>query len=158
MPGKHPYSERYFEDYTAGEIVEFGDESVDEARIVNFAREYDPQAFHIDPVAAARSPFGGLVASGWQTAALMMRMMVDHFVSSHSLGSPGIDELRFLAPVRPGDRLRCRLTVLSTSPSKTKADRGSITQKVEVLNQAGVAVLSCIGRGFYRRRPETPKS
>lgn len=155
MSGRHSYSERYFEDYRAGEIVEFGNESVDEARIVTFAREYDPQAFHTDPVAAAHSPFGGLVASGWQTAALMMRMMVDHFVSRHSLGSPGVDELRFVAPVRPGDRLSCRLTVMSTALSKSKADRGSIVQKVEVLNQSGVVVLSCIGRGFYRCRPRS---
>ena len=151
MP-RSAFRDRYFEDYRAGEVVEFGSVTLSEADIIAFARAYDPQAFHIDPEAARASPYGGLIASAWHTGSLMMRMMVDHFISRHSLGSPGVDELRFLAPVRPGDTLRCRLTILEARRSATKPDRGTIKQKVEVLNQDGIVVFSCVGLGFYRCR------
>jgi len=150
-----PPRERWFDDYTAGETLEFGDHTVGEAEIIAFARQFDPQPFHVDLQAAARSPFGGLIASGWHTGSLMMRMMVDHFVSPRaSLGSPGLDEIRWLQPVRPGDRLRVRLTITGTRRSTTRPDRGTIDQLVEVLNQRDEVVMSCRGKGIYRRRPE----
>jgi acyl dehydratase len=152
MRVEHTFKDRYFEDYRPGEVVEFGSVTISEADIIAFGRAFDPQPFHIDPEAARASPYGGLIASAWHTGALMMRMMVDHFVSRHSLGSPGVDELRFLAPVRPGDTLRCRLTVLEARPSATKPGRGTIKQRVEVLNQHDAVVFSCVGRGFYRCR------
>src|ERR1035438_7980609 len=105
--------DRYFEDYLPGSVSEFGSIAVDEAEIIEFGKRFDPQEFHIDPVAAARGSFGGLIASGWHTGSLMMRMIVDNYLSkASSLGSPGIDELRWLRPVRPGDTLRLRATIL----------------------------------------------
>jgi acyl dehydratase len=154
MSGDHAFRDRYFEDYRPGEVVEFGSVTVTEADIIAFASAYDPQPFHVDPEAARASPYGGLIASAWHTGSFMMRMMVDHFISSHSLGSPGMEEMRFLAPVRPGDTLRCRLTILEARRSATKLDRGTIKQRVEVLNQDSVVVFSCIGLGFYRCRSD----
>ena len=118
-------SARYFEDYVPGAMEEFGAIAVDEAEVIEFARRYDPQAFHTDPEAARRSMYGGIVASGWHTAAMMMRLLVEHTLSpASSLGSPGVDELRWLKPVRPGDTLSVRTTVLDTAPSRSKPDRG----------------------------------
>src|SRR5438552_14010053 len=120
-----PLKQRWFEDYTVGEVFEFGDHLVTAEEIVDFARRYDPQPFHIDPVAAAQSSFGGLVASGWMSGAVLMRMMCDHFIPpSSAMGSPGVDELRWLRPVRPGDRLKARVRVLQTRRSQSKPDRG----------------------------------
>jgi acyl dehydratase len=145
---------RYFEDYSTGEVFEFGGHTLTEVEIVAFARQFDPQPFHLDQAAARSTPYGGLIASGWHTACLMMRMLVDHFISPvASLGSPGIDELRWLAPVRPGDRLRARLTILETRPSSRRPDMGVLTQRVEMINQDDVIVMTCRGTGFYRRRP-----
>src|SRR5215475_3072288 len=111
-PFATPIESRYFEDYVAGTVYTFGSTKVDEADIVRFAREYDPQPFHIDPAAARTSPFGGVIASGWHTAAIMMRLVVDHYLSRvASLASPGLDELRWTQPVRPGDTLSVRATV-----------------------------------------------
>jgi acyl dehydratase len=152
MSAGHAFKDRYFEDYRVGEVADFGSVTLSESDIIAFARAFDPQPFHIDPQAAQASPYGGLIASAWHTGSLMMRMMVDHFISRHSLGSSGVDELRFLAPVRPGDTLRCRLTILEARRSQTRPDRGTIKQKVEVLNQQDVVVFFCIGRGFYRCR------
>src|SRR5438128_10083668 len=104
-----PVEARYFEDYVPGAVVEYGEIRVDEAEIVEFARRFDPQDMHVDAEAAARGRFGGLVASGWHTAAMMMRLFADHFLSKvASLASPGIDELRWIRPVRPGDVLLIR--------------------------------------------------
>ena len=109
----NPIDDRYFEDYVTGSTYEFGDIAVSEAEIIEFAGRYDPQDFHTDPAAAMKSPFGGLIASGWLTAALMMRLFADHYLSRNaSLSSPGIDELRWKKPVRPDDRLRIRVTVV----------------------------------------------
>ena len=146
--------ERWFEDYAVGEVFEFGDRLVTEAEIVDFAGRYDPQAFHTDAEAAAQSSFGGLVASGWMTAALLMREMCDHFIPPRSaMGSPGVDELRWLRPVRPGDRLRVRVTIVDVRVSQSKADRGVITLGQQVINQAGEVVMSLSGRAILRRRP-----
>lgn len=145
--------DRYLEDFAEGEVVEFGRAEVTAEEIVAFATKYDPQAFHLDPAAGAATPYGGLIASGWHTAGLTMRMMVDHIVSRHGLGSPGVDELRWHRPVRPGDVLTCRATVLEVRPSRSKPDRGIVRQRIETLNQAGEVVLSWIGNGMLRTRP-----
>ena len=149
-----PLKERYFEDYTAGEVFVYGDHEVTEQEIVEFARRYDPQPFHVDADAARDSIYGGLIASGWMTGSIMMRMLVDHFLSPLSgMGSPGIDELRWFKPVRPGDRLRVRLTLLETRRSQTRPDRGLIQVQQEALNQDGEVVMLVRSWGMYRCRP-----
>ncbi len=138
-----PAEDRYFEDYLPGTIVEYGEIRVTEAEIIEFARRFDPQDMHLDPAGAARGRFGGLIASGWHTAAMMMRLFADNFLSkAASLASPGIDELRWLKPVRPGDVLRIRVTVLETARSRSKPDRGMVRTLVEILNQDGDVVMS----------------
>ena len=149
--------QRTFDDYVVGETFEFGETIVSEADIIAFARQFDPQPFHIDPVAARSSIFGGLIASGWHTAALAMRLFVDHVLSpENSLGSPGVDELRFPAPVRPGARLGIRVTVTETRPSRSRSDRGLVRQQLEVLDRASsppVVVMTMSTMGLFRRRP-----
>ena len=146
---------RWFEDMQPGEVREFGDYSMAEAEIVEFARKYDPQPFHTDPDAAKSSIFGGLIASGWHTASVAMRMMADHALSPESsMGSPGIDALRWLKPVRPGDRLRVRMTIEEAIASRSKPDRGIVKSLTEVLNQDGEVVLSMRGMTMIRRKPE----
>jgi acyl dehydratase len=111
--------------------------------IVAFARRYDPQAMHTDAEASARGPFGGLIASGWHTAAMVMRLFVEHYLSRvATLPSPGIDELRWVLPVRPGDRLRVRVTVTEARRSRSKPDRGIVRSLVEVLNQRDEVVMT----------------
>lgn len=140
-----PAADRYFEDYPPGLEREFGEIEVTEAEVIAFGRRYDPQPFHVDPEAAKSSMFGTLVASGWQTAALMMRLIVDHYLSPvASLGSPGVDELRWLRPVRPGDTLRVRGTVVSARRSRSKPDRGIVQARFEVFNQHGEIVMTSI--------------
>jgi acyl dehydratase len=151
-----PLKERWFDDYRVGEVFEFGDRLVTAEEIIEFAQRYDPQPFHVDVDAAASSSFGGLVASGWMTASLLMREMCDHFISPRSaMGSPGFEELRWPRPVRPGDRLRARVTVAGARPSRSKPDRGVITLRQEVFNQAGELVMSLSGNAMVRRRTET---
>jgi acyl dehydratase len=136
-------AERYFEDYTVGLVDEFGDVLVTAEEIVEFARRYDPQAMHIDAEASARGPFRGLIASGWHTSAMTMRLFVEHYLSRvATLPSPGIDELRWLLPVRPGDRLRVRVTVTEARRSRSKPDRGIVRSLVEVLNQRDEVVMT----------------
>jgi acyl dehydratase len=138
-----PAAERYFEDYHVGMVSEFGDVLVTDEDIVGFARRYDPQPMHIDAASAANGPFGGLIASGWHTAALVMRMVVANYLSKvATLPSPGIDELRWVRPVRPGDRLRVRSTVTEANRSRSKPDRGMVRSLVEVLNQNDEVVMS----------------
>jgi len=135
--------QRYFEDYTPGSVVTYGPIEVDAAEIIEFARRFDPQAFHVDPERAAAGPFGGLVASGWHTAAMMMRVLVDRYLSRvASLGSPGVDELRWLAPVRPGDRLWVRITVLEARRSRSKPDRGLVRSLIEVCSERGDILMT----------------
>ncbi len=149
-----PIEDRYFEDYAPGAVHEYGSIAVTEAEIIDFARRYDPQDMHVDPAAAARGNFGGLIASGWQTATIMMRLLVDRFLSKvASLGSPGIDELRWTRPVRPGDVLRIRVTVLEAARSRSKPDRGMVRTLVEVLNQDGELVMSLKPMNLLRCRP-----
>jgi acyl dehydratase len=147
-------SPRYFEDYPPGAIFEGGAITVSESDIVDFARRYDPQTMHIDPAAAMRGFFGGLIASGWHTAALMMRLFAAHFLSpASSLASPGIDELRWLKPVRPGDVLSLRVTVTEARRSRSKPEQGVVRSFVEVLNQNGEAVMTLKPISLIRRRP-----
>lgn len=148
-----PFKQRYFEDYEVGETAEFGDYAVTEEEIVEFARKYDPQPFHVDPEAGARTIYGGLISSGWMTGSIMMRLLVDNFISSlSSMGSPGIDEVRWHKPVRPGDRLRVRTTILEKRRSESKPDRGVIRVRQEAVNQDGETVMSYTGMGMYKCR------
>jgi acyl dehydratase len=148
-----PIDERYFEDYKVGSTYEYGTIAVDEAEAIAFARKFDPQPIHVDPVAAADGPFGGLIASGWHTTALMMRLFVDHYLSSvASLASPGVDELRWLKPVRPGDELRIRVTVTEARISRSKPERGIVRTMIEVLNQHGEIVSSMNAMNLLRTR------
>jgi acyl dehydratase len=143
----------YLEDHIPGSVYTFGSVVVDEKTIVDFASQYDPQVFHTDPEAAKKTSFGGIVASGWHTAVLAMRLIVDHRLSHMAnLGSPGLDEVRFLKPVRPGDELRVRLTILEARPSASKADRGVVKSLVEVLNQSGEVVASWKGINIVLRK------
>lgn len=146
--------DRYFEDYVEGSVHRFGVVTVEAHEIVAFAKQFDPQPFHADPEAAKQTPFGGLIASGWHTAALMMRLFVAHYLTRvASLTSPGIDELRWLKPVRPGDELSIQVTVLRSAPSKSKPDRGAVTSLVEVFNQREEAVMTLKAVNLIARRP-----
>lgn len=143
LQGQVAIDRRYFEDYTAGSVFECGPLVVEQAEMIAFAKRYDPQSFHTDPEAAARSAFGGLIASGWHTAAMTMRLLVEGYLSTvASLGSPGIDELRWTRPVRPGDVLRVRVTVFEARRSQSKPDRGVVRSLIEVSNQRGEQVMS----------------
>ncbi len=145
---------RYFEDYLLGTTYECGTISFDEASIINFAKEFDPQPFHVNPVAAASGPFGGLIASGWHTAALTMRLLVENYLSAEaSLGGAGADEVRWPYPVRPGDTLRVRATVVESRRSLSKPDRGIIKTLAEAANQDGRTVMRCTAINFLRVRP-----
>jgi acyl dehydratase len=149
-----PRDARYFEDYAAGSVHEFGSTRVELNEVIAFARKFDPQTMHVDPGAAAAGPFQGIIASGWHTASMMMRLFVDHYLSSiASLASPGIDELRWMLPVRPGDTLRVRVRVLESRPSTSKPDRGLVRSSIEVLNQRGEVAMSAKAMNLLLRRP-----
>jgi acyl dehydratase len=143
-----------FEDFVPGWTFENGPRTLSADEITAFARDWDPQDYHTDEAAARASPFGGLIASGWQTACVGMRLMCDGYLTDSScVGSPGIDELKFLKPVRPGDALRFRAVVLEARPSQSKPDRGIVSWRWEVLNQDGEVVLSMLGKQLFLRRP-----
>lgn len=149
-----PVEDRYFEDYVPGTVHVFGSLTVTEEEILDFARRFDTQSFHTDPEAAQEGPFQGLIASGWHTAAVMMRLYADHYLSKvASLGSPGVDAVRWLRPVRPGDTLTVRATVASARVSRTKPDRGLVHTDLEVLNQHGESVLTMTAMNLLLRRP-----
>jgi acyl dehydratase len=148
-----PVEDRWFEDYVPGSVYEFGHLGVSEADIVDFARRYDPQAIHDDPGWAATGPFRGLIASGVQTMALCMRLYVDHYISRvASLASPGLDEVRWPRPVRPGDQLHLRVRILDARLSRSKPDRGLVHTLVEGLNAEDQVVLSFTALNFFARR------
>ncbi len=152
-----PIEDRYFEDYVVGSVHEFGSIAVDEAEMIAFARRFDPQAAHVDPEAAKTTAFGGLVASGWHTGSLMMRLLADHYYSRvATLGASGIDELRWLRPVRPGDTLSVRVTVTEARPSRSKPDRGIVRSFVEVLTADRRAVMTLSAVTLILRRPARP--
>lgn len=145
--------DQYFEDFEPGQVYELGCRTVTEDEIVAFGEQWDPQPFHVDAAAAAASVFGGLIASGWHTGAMWMRLYVDSVLGSAvSMGSPGLEELRWFAPVRPGDTLHARMTVLETTPSARRPDRGTIRSRGEMINQDGVTVMSMVSRGHFGRR------
>lgn len=142
-----------FEDFMAGQTIELGARQISEAEILEFARAFDPQPFHVDADAAAASIFGGIIASGWHTCSLMMRMVVDGILhDSTSLGSPGLDEVRWIKPVRAGDTLRVSKTVLETIASKSKPDRGVIKSEWRAVNQHGELVCTIRCMGMFGRR------
>lgn len=148
-----PIDDRYFEDYAPGAVYAYGYATVTEAEILAFAGEFDPQPIHTDAGFAAAGPFGGLIASGWHTAGVTMRLLADHYLSRvASLASPGIDELRWPAPLRPGDSVHLRAEILEARPSRSKPDRGLVRTRVQLINQAGQDVLRLTAMNLIRRR------
>ncbi|MDP6568108.1 MAG: MaoC family dehydratase [Alphaproteobacteria bacterium] len=146
----------YLEDIALGEEREFGRYEVTEDEIIEFARQYDPQPFHTDPEAAKDSIYGGLIASGWHTCAMYMRMICDDRVDDGGLsamGSPGFDDLKWLQPVRPGDVLSVRSKVISTTPSQRRPDRGTLRVRTRIVNQHGEVVAEMTNLATFRRRP-----
>lgn len=145
----------YFEDFEPGQTIEVGTRTVTEEEIIDFASRFDPQPFHVDKDAAAKSIYGGIIASGWHTCGMMMRMMVDNFLrQSSSMGSPGVDEIRWLKPVRAGDTLSVSTTILESRPSTSKPDRGVVMTQWHARNQNGELVATVKGMGMYGRRPQ----
>ncbi|HEY1504034.1 MAG TPA: MaoC family dehydratase [Stellaceae bacterium] len=145
---------RFLDDFAVGEKFVTAEIAVTEAMILAFARDYDPQPFHLDPVAAKESVYGGLIASGFQTLALGFRLVWDTGVlAGSSMGSPGFDELRWLKPVRAGDRLHVEAEVIAVAPSRSKPDRGIIRIAYRYLDQRGEPVLTCAMMHLLRRRP-----
>jgi acyl dehydratase len=148
-----PLADRHFEDYVVGAVAQYGSYAVTEDEVVRFAEAFDPHLMHTDPEASLTGPFGGLIASGWHTTAMMMRIMVDNYLNERtSLGSPGIDDLRWHKPVRPGDTLSARFTVLAARVSASKPDRGLVHTRIELMNQTGELVMSQVMLNLMRRR------
>jgi acyl dehydratase len=147
----------FFEDFTVGRVAEYGDALVTADEIKAFAAAFDPQPMHLDEEAARATIVGGLCASGWHTCCMMMRIVADGFIlNSSSMGAPGVEEIRWFVPVRPGDRLRVRATVLETREPKSRPDFGFVRTKFEVLNAAGVCVMQTVGNLMFGRR--TPRA
>jgi acyl dehydratase len=148
----------YWEDFKVGDTAPIGERVVDKDEVIAFAKTYDPQPFHIDEEAAKQSMFGGLIASGWHTVGMVMRMTVDSYLrDSASLGSPGVDNVRWLKPVRPGDTIRATRKVLETRASKSRPDMGIVTTRWDVFNQDDELVMTMEGYGmFQRREPGAP--
>lgn len=149
----------WWEDFPVGLVLELGRTTVTRDAVLDFAQQFDPQPFHLDDAAAESSLFGRLSASGWHTCAMLMRMICDgYLLESASLGSPGIDSIRWLRPVYPGDRLRGRMTVLEARPMNSKPDVGLVRSLSEVFNQDDEPVLKMEGWGMFRRRqPAAPR-
>jgi len=144
----------YWEDFKVGETAEMGTHTFVEEEMIDFARKFDPQPFHIDPAAAKDSYFGGLIASGWHTCAVAMRLLCDNYINrSASLGSPGIENVRWLVPVRAGDTLSYRRVVLEARASRSRPDVGLVKSRTEAVNQKGETVLTFEGWGMFGRRP-----
>ncbi len=148
-------STRYFEEFHIGDTFDLGRTApVTADEIITFARQFDPQPFHLDAEAAKRSAFGQLVASGWHTVSLLMRLLVDGLINQTiSMGSPGVDEIRWLRPLRPGDMLHARFIVLEATPSKSRPTMGIIRSKIEAFNQDDELVMTMVGVHFLGRRP-----
>lgn len=144
---------RYWEDYEVGALIELGSTSMTKEEIVEFASRYDPQPFHVDEAAAKESFFKGLIASGWHTCSAVMRLLVDHYLSPEtSMGSPGVDEIRWLRPVRPGDTLTAKVRIVDKRPSRSRPDVGSVFNEYQVFNQNGELVMTMKGVGIIRRK------
>ena len=158
-PALPPVDQRYFEDYADGAVYRYGPITVARDEVVAFAAAYDPQPMHVDEAAAASGPWGGLIASGWHTVGIMMRLYVDNFLSPVSaLVSPGVDELRWKAPVRPGDALTLQCTVLETRRLRSDPMKGTLKVRMEGFNQAGDLVASLIGTTFMKCRTPEPSA
>jgi acyl dehydratase len=144
---------KYWEDFAIGERAELGSHTFTEEEIIAFGRQYDPQPFHIDPHKARDSAFGGLIASGWQTCAVGMRLMVDGYINQTvSLGSPGIDSIRWLRPVRSGDTVTYSRVVTASRASTTRKGVGLVKHRWEAVNQRGELVLTMEGWGMFGRK------
>ena len=144
---------RHFEDFTPGDSISLGEYTVTEAEMMAFSERYDPQSFHTDPAAAAHSPYGGIIGSGWLTTAIFQRMQCDSFMlDSSCVGSPGVDEIRWLQPVRAGDRLHGSNEVEAVKPSSSKPDRGAVFSKVEIYNQDNTLIMTLRTRVIYMKR------
>lgn len=151
MPSKAP---RYWDDYEVGQKFALGSTSFTADEIVDFGRRYDPQSFHVDADAARQSLFGGLIASGWHVTAKLMRLFVDNYVDQRTaLGSPGVDEVRWLKPVRPGDTLSAWVVCAGKVPSKSRPEMGIIHEQWQATNQKGELVMTLKGTNMVRRRP-----
>lgn len=149
----NPIEDRYLEDYVVGSVHEVGTFSVTEKEVINFAKRFDPQTFHMDPEGAKKTRFGGIIASGWHTCALVMRLLVDNYLSKvANITSPGVDEIRWIKPVRPGDELSIRATVLATRPFRSRPESGLMTYSVEVINQGREVVMTMKAMGIMLRR------
>ncbi len=143
----------YWEDMHVGESREYGARKVTREEIIEFATEFDPQLFHLDEEAAINSPYGGLIASGWQTAGFFMRMLADNFLAnSHSMGSPGVEWLRWRKPVYVGDTLRVRHQVIDKQPSRNHPNMGRVKNRFQVLNQNDEIVMEMESLGMFLRR------
>jgi acyl dehydratase len=146
-------SKYYWEDLVAGETVDIGSHTITAEEIIGFARQFDPQPFHTDPEKAKDSIYGGLIASGWHTCSIAMRLMCDAYVNhAASMGSPGLEEVRWLKPVRPGDTLRATRTIEESRPT-SKPDRGLVLTRWDMYNQKNEHVLMMRGYGLFGRRP-----
>jgi acyl dehydratase len=144
----------YFDDFAPGQVYDLGTYEISEEEVLEFGRRYDPQPFHADPAAAKASAFGGLIASGWHTCSVFMRLYVDAILAgAEGRGSPGVDAVRWWAPVRPGDVVRGWLRITDTRPSSKHADRGTVILDASLTNQDGVKVMSFVGWGLFARRP-----
>lgn len=147
-------NERWLEDYVPGAVHELGTVRLDTEELLEFARRYDPQPIHTDPEPAARGPFGGLIASGWQTCSLMMRLYAVNYLSpASSVASPGVESLRWPQPVRPGDTLSVRVTVQDARVSKSRPERGIVHSRIEMFNQHGALVMSMDATNVILCRP-----
>jgi acyl dehydratase len=145
----------YFDDFKVGEVAALGERHVSEEEIIAFAKQFDPQPFHVDPEAAKTSMFGGIIASGWHTCALSMRMMCDaYLLDAASLGSPGVDQIRWLKPVRAGDTIRGERITVEARASQSKPDRGVVTSEWRVYNQHDELVMTMRGMGMFLKRPQ----
>ncbi|WP_336328115.1 MaoC family dehydratase [Halovenus sp. HT40] len=142
----------YYEDYEVGDTEEFGERTVTKEEIIEFAEKYDPQPFHTDEEAAKETMFGGLAASGWHTAAICMRMYVDHMIDEASQGARGVDELRWIKPLRPGDTLTAEVEVVDKYPDENNPHIGYVDTKLTAYNQDDEAVISWIGLGIIDRK------
>ena len=150
---------RYFEDFSEGQVFELGERKVTEEEILAFARDFDPQAFHVDREKASKTMYGGLIASGWHTGSIYMSLLVKGLLAdAATFGSAGIDELRWLKPVRPGDVLKARMTVMSLKASPKHPDRGTVFNLGELFNQRGERVMFIRTSGMLARRPTSPSS
>jgi acyl dehydratase len=150
----HAKAPRYWDDYEVGQIFDLGSTSFTADEIVSFARQYDPQSFHVDAAAAQHSMFGSLIASGWHVTAKLMRLFVDNYVDQRTaLGSPGVDEVRWLKPVRPGDTLNASVECGGKVPSKSRPEMGIVHELWRATNQKGELVMTLKGTNMVRRRP-----